>query len=165
MAMPHDHGIIILTQFHRCQGKHFFDQIITVIIIHLLAHFGCPGSQRPKQRGGNKTLDVIECAAAQNFAKHHVDAVRMVRRVTMSNQHSKPVHFDSCPFLKHFHAQDILKIFLHEKIMIPLTHVDADARFLQIQQSADHEAEFRMDMIAPAKPEIKKITDNIEMVN
>jgi hypothetical protein len=43
--------------------------------------------------------------------------------------------------------------------------MDADTGFLQIQQSTDNQSEFRMNMIAPAKPEIKKITDNIEMVN
>ena len=69
MTMPQDHCIIILTQFHRRQGKHLFDQIIIVIIIHLLAHIGCPGSNCPQQRSRNKTLDMIECAAAQNFAE------------------------------------------------------------------------------------------------
>ena len=64
MAMAEDHGIIIGPELSHCKGMHFFDQIISLIIIHLFARPGCQIGQCPEDGNGNRTLYMIKWTAA-----------------------------------------------------------------------------------------------------
>ncbi len=49
--------------------------------------------------------------------------------------------------------------------MISLKQMDADAALSQLNQSADDRLEFRINAVGTAKPKIKKIAKNIQIID
>jgi hypothetical protein len=83
----------------------------------------------------------------------------------MTDEHSSSLTIEVRPILMDIHAENAGKIWFQEEIVISLTEMDRDTFFFQLNQTVNDGPERRIDPFLAAKPEIKKIPEDKEVVN
>ncbi len=82
----------------------------------------------------------------------------------MSHQSFLAVQINNGRIRKHRDAQVFCKIIFEKKIVVPFTQADLHAGILQSYQLFNHGLEIRVDLMIPAKPEVKKVASDKELV-
>jgi hypothetical protein len=103
--------------------------------------------------------------APEDFSQKQILMICPVHQIAMTDKDSSPLTIEGRPILMDGHAENTGKIRFHEEIMVSLTEMNRDTLFFQLNQTVDNGPESRINSVLAAKPEIKEIPEDKEMVD